>query len=75
MQFPTEHVPITREDVVTFHSRKSVLYNDGELWVKKESSSLDVTMGAYDRAKVFNLLAFMLHMTVKKYNSKNIGLS
>ena len=45
MQFLKEHVPITRKDVgVIFHARISVLYNDGESWVKKEGGSFDVTM-------------------------------
>ena len=45
MQFLKEHVPITRKDVgVIFHAQISVLYNDGESWVKKEGGSFDVTM-------------------------------
>ena len=45
MQFLKEHVPITRKDVgVIFHALISVLYNDGESWVKKEGGSFDVTM-------------------------------
>ena len=36
MQFVKEHVPITRKDAeVILHARKSVLYNNGESWVKK----------------------------------------
>ena len=47
MQFAKEHVPITRKEVeIIIHARKSVLYNDGEPWVKKEGGSFDVTVGA-----------------------------
>ena len=76
IQFPKEHVPITRKDVeVIFHARKSVLYNDGEPWVKKEGGSFGVTMGAYDGAEVCELIAiYMLYLIGKKYDSKNIGL-
>ena len=76
IQFPKEHVPITRKDVeVIFHARKSVLYNNGEPWVKKEGGTIDVTMGAYDGAEVCELIAiYMLYLIGKKYDSKNIGL-
>ena len=76
IQFAKEHVPITRKDVeVIFHARKSVLYNNGEPWVKKEGGSFDVTMGAYDGAEVCELIGiYMLYLIGKKYDSKNIGL-
>ena len=31
---------------------KSVLYNDGDPWVKKEGGSFNVTMGAYNWVEV-----------------------
>ena len=76
IQFAKEHVPITRKDVeVIFHARKSVLYNDGEPWVKKEGSSFDVTMGAFDGAEVCEPIGiYMLYLIGKKYDSKNIEL-
>ena len=76
IQVAKEHVPITRKDVeVIFHARKSVLYNDGEPWVKKEGGSFDVPMGAYDGAEVCELIGiYMLYLIGKKYDSKNIGL-
>ena len=68
IQFAKEHVPITRKDVeVIFHARKSVLYNDGEPWVKKEGGSFDVTMLAYDGAEVCELIGiYMLYLIGKK---------
>ena len=76
IQFSKECVPITRKDIeVIFHARKSVLYNDGEPWVKKKGGSFDVTMGAYDGAEVCQLIGiYMLYLIGKKYDSKNIGL-
>ena len=45
VQFATEHVPITRKDVeVIFPAQKSVLYNDGEPWVKKEGDSNELLL-------------------------------
>ena len=75
IKFAKEHVPITKKDIVIFHVRKSVLYNNGEPWVKKEGGSFDVTMGAYDRAEMCELIGVcMLYLIRKKYDSKNIGL-
>ena len=68
IQFAKEHVPIKRKDVkVIFYVRKSVLYNNGEPCVKKEGCSFDVTMGAYDGAKVCELIGIcMLYLIGKK---------
>ena len=76
IQFAKEHVLITRKDVeVIFHARRSVLYNNGEPWVKKEGRSFDVTMGAYDGVEMSELIAiYMLYLMAEKYKSKNIGL-
>ena len=70
IQFVKEHVPITREDVeVIFQARKSVLYNNGEPWVKKEGGSFDVTMGANDGAEVCELIGIdMLYLLGEKYD-------
>ena len=56
---------ITRKDVeVIFHARKSILYNDGEPWAKKEGGSFDVIIGTYDGGKgeCVNLLAFICYI-------------
>ena len=58
-----------------FHARKSLLYNDGELWIKKQSNNFDVTMGPYDGAEVCEVIyIFMLSLIGNKYNRNNIGL-
>ena len=63
IQFAKEHVPITRKDVeVIFHARKSVLYNNGEPWVKKEGGGVDVTMGAYDGTEVCKLIGIYMYI-------------
>ena len=74
IQFAKEHVAITRNEVeVIFHARKSVLYNDGEPWMK-EGGSFDVTMRAPDGAEVCELIGiYMLYLIGKKYDSKMLG--
>ena len=43
--------------------------------MKKKGGSFNVTMGAYEKAKVSELIGiYMLYLIGKKYNSKNIGI-
>ena len=74
IQSAKDHVPIKRKDVeVIFHARKSVLYSDGEPWVKKESGSFDFTLGTYEGAEACELIdIYMLYLIVKNFDSKNI---
>ena len=71
IQLAKEHVPITKKDIETiFHARKSVLYNNKEAWVKKESSSFDVTMGEYDGVEVCELDGiYMLYLIGKVFGT------
>ena len=58
-----------------FHSRKSMLCNSGIPWVKKDGNNLDVTIGAYNGAKIYKLIQrLLLSLVGRKYNSKDIGL-
>ena len=44
---------ITNEDYnIIQHTRKSLLFNNCEPWIKKDSSIFDVTMGAFDGTEV-----------------------
>ena len=69
-------MPSTRKNVeVIFRPGKSVLYNDGGPYMRKEGGSSDDTMGAYDRVEKCEPIAiYMLYLVGRKYNSKNIGL-
>ena len=60
---------------IIFHARKSLLFKDGESWVKKGDTLFDVTMGAFDGAEVCELVGcFLLHSITSTYNKKDIGL-
>ena len=76
LEFAKQHVTIKSKDRETiFHARKSLLYNEGERWIKKQSNNFDVTMGSYDGAEVIELIGiFMLSLIGNKYNRNNIGL-
>ena len=57
-----------------FLQRNQLYYND-ETCVKKGESNFDITMGAYDLAKVWELIGiFMLSLLSKHINKNHIGL-
>ena len=78
IRFAKKYVFITTENVeVIFLPWKSVLYNDGEPWLKKECVSFADIMGAYDGAEVHGRIGiYMLYVIywVKRKIQKNIGL-
>ena len=39
---------------IKFHARKSLLFEKTSVWVKKDNSDFDVTMGSYDGAEFSN---------------------
>ena len=64
-----------KEKEIIHHSRKSLLFNNNESWMKKGGQLFDVTMGAYDGAEVCELVGcYMLSIITRKYNKKDIGL-
>lgn len=75
IQFAKEHILIITKDVeVIFHARTSVLYNDGEPYVKKQGGSFDVTRRACDEGKVCEFYGnYMSYLIWKKYNSKTLA--
>ena len=60
---------------IIHHARKSLLYNNDEPWLKKESGLFDVTMGAYDGAEICELVGIFLQSRLINFIDKhNIGL-
>ena len=57
------------------HSSKSLLFNNHEIWVKKENPNFDVTMGSFDGAEVCELIGlYLLNILKNEFGGKNIGL-
>ena len=58
------------------HARKSLLFNTGKPWTKKDSEGLfDVTMGSHDGAEICELVGlFILNHLSKKFGKESIGL-
>ena len=74
--FAEKLVNITNEDkVIIKHARKSLLYDNGEPWMEKDSGLFDVTMDSYDGVEVCELVGtFLLYKLSLKYNKNDIGL-
>ena len=76
LEFAKSKVTIEpEEENIISHSRKLLLYNNNQAWVKKGTEFFDVTMGAYDGAEICELIGvFMLNKLQTKYDKKNFGL-
>ena len=56
IQFAAEHTNIRKNDFeVIFHARKSFLFHSNQPWIKRDSDTFDVTMGASDGAEICGL--------------------
>ena len=57
LRFAQEYIDITSKDTeIIYHARKSLLFDEKDTWMKKQSGLFDVTMGAYDGAEVCELV-------------------
>ena len=70
-------VNISDEEINTImHSRKSLLFNNTDTWIKKNGDpDFDVTMGSFDGAELCELVGlYILHILGEKYGKHRIGL-
>ena len=57
------------------HSRKSLLFINNEIWVKKDNPNFDITMGSFDWAEVRELVGlYYLNILKSDFGGKNIRL-
>ena len=57
LTFAEAHAHLSDDDkAIIHHARKSLLFNDQQTWIKRDSGLFDVTMGAHDRAEVCELV-------------------
>ena len=67
LQYAQTMVKIEQTEVeIIFHSRKALLFNNSECWVKKSGKLFDVTMGAYDGAEVCEIVGLYLLSKIHK---------
>ena len=76
LSFAETKVQITEDDKkIIYHSRKSLLFDRGNTWMKKGGDLFDVAMGAYDGAEVCELVGtFLLEKISEICNKCDIGL-
>ena len=70
-------VNISDEEINTImHSRKSLLFNNTDIWIKKNGDpDFDVMMGSFDGAELCELVGlYILHILGAKYGKHRIGL-
>ena len=75
INFAKQYTNIPDRDIdIIMHSRKSLLSNNGNAWIKKDNSSFDMTMGSYDGVEVCELVGlFILNGLGITYGKENIG--
>ena len=67
LQYAQTMVKMDQTEVeIIFHSRKALLFNNSECWVKKSGELFDVTMGAYDGAEVCEIVGLYLLSKIHK---------
>ena len=70
-------VNISDEEINTImHSRKSLLFNNTDMWIKKNGDpDFDVTMGSSDGTELCDLVGlYILYILGEKYGKHRIGL-
>ena len=78
ISFAKQHTNVTDNEIRTIkHARKSLLFNNGTEWVKKNTDNelFDVTMGSFDGAEICELVGlYLLHKLQPVLDLKNTGL-
>ena len=76
LTFAEAHTHLSDDDkTFIHHTRKSLLFNDQQTWIKRDSGLFDVTMGTYDEAEVCELIGnSLLYVLSKLCEKKDIGL-
>ena len=76
INFAESVTPIKDKFIETIlHSRKALLFNKSDVWVKKENPDFDVTMSSYNGAEVCELVGlYILEILTKKFGHDKVGL-
>ena len=76
LNFAKEITDISREVMkIMYHARKSLFFSNEKPWMQREGNLFGVTMGAYDGAKISELVGiFMLNKISEKCDKNNICL-
>ena len=69
------YTDITEEDTkIILQTKKALLFENGDPWIKKGNKSFDVTMGSWDGAEACEVVGLFLLSKLSHINSMNVGL-
>ena len=76
IQFASQYADISDDDKnIIMHCRKCLLFDESDIWCKKQQENFDVTMGSFDGAEICELVGlFLLNELEQKFPSTTIGL-
>ena len=76
IDFASQYIEISEQDrELILHCRRSVLFNNNQVWQKTDNPCFDVSMGSYDGAEVCEIVGlYILHHLRKSFNNEDIGL-
>ena len=77
LEYAKQRTTVSEQEVeIIMHSRKTLLFDKNEPWVKRgDSPMFDVAMGCYDGAKVCKVVGlYILHKLSSKFPERDIGL-
>ena len=67
-------IPTATIDTIK-HCRKSLLFSQNNVWVKKDNPEFDVTMGSYDGAEICELVGlYLLEELTNIISKESVGL-
>ena len=73
INFAEQHTEISEKDeAIIFHAKKSLLFNGQHVWIKTGGGLFDVTMGAFNGAKVCEALEIFFFINFQKIITKRI---
>ena len=76
LDFAKQYTDITDNEIeIIMHARKSLLFSDDGIWIKKGDELFDVTMGSFDGAEICELVGlFLLFELMKQFGKDCVGL-
>ena len=73
INFANDYVNINNEAMKNImHARKSLLFCDGDLWVKKSGAEFDATMASFDGAEYASWSAYISCISLLRFLEKRL---
>ena len=74
LDWASNFAEITKENRdIIIHAKRSLLYSEGKLWVKKENPDFDVGMGSFDGAETCDIVVLYI-LSQLQHLGVNIGM-